>query len=130
MQTIGLRKIFIIVVGLSGVIINAAYGTSLLRAFFAPQYNSAIREILISAIVMEFGWAALLAWVVFKPFERRHILLFTLVPVLLGNVLHSVSQFMESHGSAGAMALNTTIGLLYSGLYVVAFLVGKPNRLG
>ncbi|NOY59553.1 MAG: hypothetical protein GXO75_11595 [Calditrichaeota bacterium] len=128
MNNIRIRRIIIIVVALSGAVINAVYGIGLLREFFNPQYNNAIREILISAIVLEFGWTALLVWVVFKPFERRSILLFTIVPILLGNILHSVNQFGHSGGNAGAIALNTIFGLLYSGLYVVAFLVGKPDN--
>ncbi len=77
MNNIRIRKNIIVIVALSGTIINAVYGIGLLRAFFNPQYNNTIREILISGIVLEFGWTALLFWVIFKPFERRHILQFT-----------------------------------------------------
>ena len=122
-----IKKIIIIAVALSGVIINAAYGISLLREFFAPQYDNAVREILISGITLEFGWAALLGWVVLKPFERRHILLFTIIPILLGNILHSANQFINLHRSVGVVALNVGIGLLFSALYVGAYLLGKSG---
>jgi hypothetical protein len=120
-----IRKSIIIAVALSGAVINAVYCIDLLRAFFDPHLNNAIREIVISAVVLEIGWIALLCWVIVKPFQGRHILLFTIVPVLLGNILHSVSQFMAHSGNASAIALNVVSGLLYSGLYVVAFIAGK-----
>jgi len=110
MKSIQARKIIIIIVALSGAILNVTYGMGLLKAFFDPQYNQAIREILISAIILEFGWTALLLWVIFKPFERRHILLFTIIPIFFGNILHSVSQSMDGSGSAGAFVTNTIFG--------------------
>jgi hypothetical protein len=116
------------VVAFSGALLNVAYGVGLLRAFFDPQYNNTIREILISAIILEFGWAVLLLWVVFRPFERRHILLFTVIPILFGNILHSINQFMDTRGSPGSIVINTLFGLLYSGLYVVAYFSGKPDK--
>ena len=127
MNNIRIRKIIIIVVAFSGAIINTVYGIGLLRAFFNPQYNNAIREILISAIALEFGWAAILLWVVFKPFERRHLLLFTAIPMILGNFLHCMNQFIYSHSGAGAIALNLIVGFVFAGLFVFAFFLGKPN---
>jgi hypothetical protein len=128
MKNIRIRKSVVIAVALSGAVINAVYSVDLLRAFFDPHYNNAIKEIMISAAVLEIGWITLLVWVVIKPFERRHILLFTIVPILLGNILHGVNQFGTHSGNASAIALNTVFGLLYSGLYVGAFLLGKGEN--
>ena len=128
MKNIRIRKSVVIAVALSGAVINTVYSFDLLRAFFDPHYNNAIREIMISAAVLEIGWITLLVWVVIKPFERHHILLFTIVPILLGNILYGVNQFGTHSGNANAIALNTVFGLLYSGLYVVAFLVGKGEN--
>lgn len=128
MKNIKIKKLFVITVALSGAVINTVYSFDLLRAFFDPRYNNAIREIMISAAVLEIGWIALLVWVVIKPFERRQILLFTIIPILLGNILHGVNQFGTHSGNASAIALNTVFGLLYSGLYVVAFIVGKGPK--
>lgn len=122
-----IRKIIIIAVALCGVVINSGYGISLLTAFFNPHNETAIKEILISAIALEFGWAALLIWVILKPFERRAILLFTLIPILLGNFLHSVNQIMESRSNGYSVALNSITGLVVAGLFLFAFVVGKPN---
>jgi uncharacterized membrane protein len=80
---------------------------------------------MILAIVLEIGWAMLLVWVILKPFEKRHILLFTAVPILLGNILHSLNQFGTHFDNFNAIAVNTIFGVLYSGLYVVAFMAGK-----
>lgn len=123
-----IRKSVIIGVALSGVLTNAVYSVDLFRAFFDPYYNNAIREIIISAVVLEIGWIALLVWVIIKPFERRHILLITIVPILLGNILHSVSQFGTHSGNSSAILISTAFGLFYSGLYVVAFIVGKGAK--
>ena len=128
MKNVRIRKAFMITVALSGVILNVAYGTGLLSSFIDPQYNSTLRGILISAIILEFSWAALLLWVVFKPFERRPILLFTIIPILSGNIFHSISQHMDGQGDAGSMALNTVFGLLYAGLYAGAYCLGKPDE--
>jgi ABC-type transporter Mla maintaining outer membrane lipid asymmetry permease subunit MlaE len=50
-----IRKSFIITVALSGAVINTVYSFGILRAFFDPRYNNAIREIMISAAVLEIG---------------------------------------------------------------------------
>jgi hypothetical protein len=128
MKNIKIRKSVIIAVALSGAVLNAVYSIDLLSAFFDPQHNNAIREIMISAIVLEIGWITLLVWVIIKPFERRHILLFTIVPILLGNILHGINQFVTHSGKSSAIALNTAFGVLYSGLYVVAFMAGKGEK--
>lgn len=93
MKSIRIRKSVIIAVALSGAVINTIYSFDLLGAFFDPRYNNAIKEIMISAVVLEIGWITLLVWVIIKPFERRHILLFTIVPILLGNFFHGINQF-------------------------------------
>ncbi|MBC8485642.1 MAG: hypothetical protein ISS28_00600 [Candidatus Cloacimonetes bacterium] len=126
MNNIRIRKIIIVIAALSGTIINAIYGIGLLRVFFNPQYNNTIREILISAIVLEFGWFALLVWVVFKPFERRNILLFTIIPIFFGNILTGINQLMNTSVNMGHFVKNTLFGFLYSGLFFLAYILGKP----
>ena len=126
MKNIQVRKAIIIIVALSGVILNAAYCIGFIRAFFDPQYNFTIRQILVSAIILEFGWMALLLWVVFKPFEARYILLFTIIPIFFGNILTGINQLMDTPGNLGAFVTNMIFGLLYSGLYFFAYSLGKP----
>ena len=108
--------------------LNILYGVTLLNEFFDSQYNGAIREILISAIILEFTWALLLLWVVMNPFERKHILLFTMIPIISGNILHSVSQQMDTHGGYDTVIWNTLFGFFYAGLYAVAFFLGKYDK--
>lgn len=127
MKNLNRRKAFIMGVAISGIVINLVYGSALLRSFFNPHYSSAIREILISAIVLEFGWTALLIWVIFKPVERCPILLFTIIPILLGNIFHSANQFGDHSAGFGSIFLNTLIGFLYSGLHYGAYLSGKSE---
>lgn len=127
MKNLRIRKTFIISVTISGIVLNLVYSSALLRSFFNPQYSSAIREILISAIVLEFGWAAQLVWTIFQPFERCHVLLFTIIPIFFGNILHSINQFGDHSAGLGPVFLNTLIGLLYSGLYYAAYLAGKSE---
>ena len=93
-----------------------------IRAFFDLQYNFAVREILVSAIILEFGWMALLFWVILKPFETRYILLFTIIPTFFGNILTGIKQLMDTLGNLGAFVTNMAFGLLYLGLYFF----GKP----
>ncbi len=123
-----IRKIFIISIAFVGVMINSVYGVELLKEFFNPRYNNEIREILISAIALEFGWAALLAWVIFKPFERRHLLLFTAISMMIGNLLHSINQSIYVDNGAGMMAVNLIPGITFAGIFVLAFFVGKPKK--
>ena len=68
---IRMRKVFIIFVTLSGLIINAIYGIELFRTFLAPQYNHEIKE------------------------------------------------------TIGAIVPNMVFAFFYSGLYVVAYFLGK-----
>jgi hypothetical protein len=125
-QKIG--KACIACVALSGVAINIAYGVELLKALFDPQFNNTVREILISAIALEFGWAALLLWVIGKPCERRHILLFTAIPMIIGNLLHSINQAVNTDIEMTRNAINMAGGLFIAGLFVVAFFLGKPTN--
>jgi len=129
MKNIRIKKAFVTAIALSGVILNAMYGASLLSKFFDPQSESAIREILISAIILEFSWALLLLWVAIKPFAGRHILLFTVIPVLSGNFMHSFSQHIDSTLSYGALVSNSIFGLFYAGLYVVAYHLVKTDAI-
>ncbi len=122
-----IRKTYMIFMVLFGVLINSAYCIDLLKEFFAPQFNNAVREILISAIALEFGWAAMLLWVAFKPFERRHLILFTAMPMIIGNLLHSINQSTYHDGSTGAIAVNLIIGFVLAGLFIFAFFLGDPN---
>ena len=123
-----IRKIIIIGVTLLGIIINSVYGIDLLIKFFDSQISNTLRDVLISAIALEIGWAALLIWAIFKPLERRHVLLFTAIPMMLGNLLHSNNQSMYIDNSAGAIALNLVIGFVFAGVFVFAFFVGKPKK--
>ena len=124
-----IRETIIRFIALIGVVINAVYGIGLLRDFLNPQYTNTIREILISAIALEFGWVIILLWVIFKPFERRHLLIFTAISMIIGNILYCMDQFIYSHGGMGAIALNLIGGLVFTGLFVFAFFLGKPNTL-
>jgi hypothetical protein len=128
MKKQSIREFTIIAVALSGVVINAAYSVDLFRAFFNPHYNNATREIIISAVVFEIGWISLFVWVILKPLERRYILLFSILPILLGNILHGVNQFWSHSGNTSGFAINTIFGLLYSGLFFVAFIAGKDEK--
>ena len=124
-----IRKAYIGCVALSGVIINIVYGVELLKALFDPQFNNTVREILISAIALEFGWAALLLWVIGKPCERRHIVLFTAIPMIIGNLLHSINQSVNTDIGFSGSAINLAGGFFIAGLFVFAFFVGKPNNI-
>jgi predicted MFS family arabinose efflux permease len=123
------RKSLLVAIALSGAVINAFYAIGIVESIFSSQYNSDIKEIMISAAALEIGWITLLVWVILNPFERRHILLFTIVPILLGNILHGVNQLGTHSENLMAIALNTIFGLFYSGLYIVAFMAGKKNNM-
>lgn len=120
-----IKKIIIRAVATSGIIVNVVYGAGLLNTFFTPNLANTTREILISAIALEFGWAALLGWVFFNPCTRCHILLFTSIPILLSNILHSTNQFINFHKSIGMVALNISGGIVYSALFITAYFLGK-----
>jgi hypothetical protein len=123
------RKSLLIAIALSGAVINAFYTIDIVGSIFSSQYNNAIKEIMISAAALEIGWITLLVWMILNPFERRHIILFTIIPILLGNILHGVNQLMTNSENLMAIALNTIFGILYSGLYIVAFMAGKKNNM-
>ncbi len=127
MKSSKLKKGIVIFMALVGVLINASYGIGLFRQFFDPQTGPVVREMVISAIALEFGWASLLIWVIFKPIERRHILLFTAAAMLIGNLLTNIHQLKFADGSMGAMALNLLGGLIFAGLFVGAFFIAKPS---
>jgi len=126
MKSIKTKKAIVIGMALVGVLINVSYGIGLFGQFFDPQIGGDVKQIIISAIALELGWAALLVWVVFKPLERRHILLFTATAMLIGNLLTNVNQLKFAESSVGGIALNLLGGLIFAGLFVLAFFAGKP----
>jgi hypothetical protein len=128
MQSYRLRKLLIIAVALSGAVINLVYAIDILRSIMSVRYDNPTTEMMISAAVMEIGWIALLVWMTLKPFERRHILLVTIVPILLGNILHGLNQVWTHSVSLQAFALNTVFGISYSGLYILAFIAGNEGK--
>lgn len=127
MFTLKTRKNIIRSIAFIGVVINATYASLLLKGLFDPGFDNSVREILISAIALEFGWAAILIWAMLKPIERRHLLLFTAIPLALSNFLHSMNQLVYSYTGAGAIALNFMVGITFAGLFVFAFYLGKPD---
>lgn len=127
MKSIKMKKAIVIGMALVGVLINAAYGIGLFGKFFAAQIGIDVKQIITSAIALELGWAALLVWVVFKPLERRHILLFTAAAMLIGNLLTNIQHVMFADGTMGTLTLNLLGGLIFAGLFVSAFFIAKPN---
>lgn len=115
------RSAYVVCVILFGVGLNAFYGIELWRNFFDPQFNNATREIIISAIALEFGWSALLLWALCKPGERRHILLMTAIPIAMGNLLHSLNQSIYAHTEPTEIVMNLAIGGVVVGSFVLAF---------
>jgi hypothetical protein len=122
-----LRKAYTILIILIGVTINVVYAIELLGELFAPQTTNSVHEILISAITLQFGWAAMLFWVAFDPFERRHILLFTALPMVIGNLLFSINQFVNTDVEITEIVLNLTVGIFVAGMFVLAFFLGNPG---
>ena len=119
------KKYFIIFVALSGIILNSLYGIELLTAFFDPIQSSEIRKVLVSAIVLEFGWIALLIWMAFDPFKRRDILLLSIIPILFGNILHNIDLILLERSNMIEVVINLAFGIFYSGVYLFAYILGK-----
>lgn len=126
MKSIKIKRAIVIGMALVGVLINVSYSIGLFRQFFDANISGEMKKIIISAIVLELGWAALLVWVVFKPLERRHILLFTAAAMLAGNLLTNIQQVMFADGTLRTMTLNLLGGLILAVLFVLAFFAGKP----
>jgi hypothetical protein len=124
---INIRRGFVRMILLTGIMINAAYGFGLLQQFFTASASSNIREPLIVGISLEFAWAALLLWALFSPFERRYILLFTAFAMLTANVLHSFTQFFYISAGVGSVMLNLIMGIVISAIFVSAFFVAKAE---
>jgi len=122
------RKACIIFIVFVGIAINIVYGIELLDELYAPQTTDTVREILISAITLQFGWAAMLLWVAFSPFERRHIILFTALTMVSGNLLYSIDQSIHTEAKVAEIALNLVIGIFIAALFVLAFFLSRPNR--
>jgi len=133
-----IRKAYVVCVILFGISLNAIYGIELWGNFFDPQFNNATREIIISAMALEFGWAALLLWTLFKPGQRRHIVLMTAIPIAIGNLLHSINQSLYAHTETAVIAQNLAIGGVVVGLFALAFFLSpkchsslaKPDKSG
>ncbi len=124
-----IRRGFVFIIMLAGVMINSVYGVSLLSRYVMMKKTGEFREILISGISLEFAWAALLLWALFRPFERRYVLIFTAMAMLTANILHSLDQFFVSDAGICSAALNLIIGMTISALFVIAFFIAKLNTV-
>ncbi len=123
------RRLFVRATLFIGVLITAGYGTEMLVQFITTPFSVEIKEILISGISLEFAWTTLLLWALFKPFDRRHVLLFTAIAMLATNSLYSFNQMLFSGSSIGTVALNLTAGMVFSGLFVLAFVLARPKSM-
>jgi hypothetical protein len=122
-------KACVLCVILFGAVINMFYGFALVKEFFALQLNDSVREILISAIALEFGWAVLLLWALGDPCARRHVVLLTAIPMLIGNLFHSLNQALFAGGTPMEIVANLLIGTAVAGLFVLAFVFSSPLML-
>ena len=123
-----MAKLAVTGVALSGMLLNGLYGIQLTRTLADPTISAGMRDVAISAIALEFSWAVLLGWAALRPIERRDVILVTVLPILLGNVLHTAFQLAGHEASPVAAAINIAVGLVYAGLYVAAYLMAKPGR--
>ncbi|MBD3386010.1 hypothetical protein GF407_13925 [candidate division KSB1 bacterium] len=124
-----IRRGFVSMIMLAGVMINSVYTVSMLSRYVMKKETDEFREILVSGISLEFAWAALLLWALFRPFERRYVLLFTAFAMLTANVLHSLDQLFFAGAGIGRAVLNLSVGMAVSGLFVIAFFVSRPNTM-
>lgn len=120
-----LCKIFIIITALTGIIINLIYGFDLLRQFFAEPIDTNVQEILISAISLEIGWTILLILVVIKPFEMHFLLLYTAIPMILGNILHNIALVKYTDTAISSIMLNFIAVLLFAQFFILAYFLGE-----
>jgi hypothetical protein len=121
------KKILLVGTAAFGILINALYGIGLTASFFDSQLEASVRDVLISAIALEWGWTVLLVSVLFQPFEKRFLLLFTAVPMILGNLFHSLQEILFANPDPAAILLNTVVGLSIAGWFVAAYFLGKPS---
>jgi len=122
------RKLFVAGMALCGAAVNGLYCLGLFKAYLDPNSTEAVREIIISALAPSLGWCTLLVWAALKPFERRHILLFAIVPMVTGNLLHSLRLGQDPGGSVAGLALNASGGLIFVVLFAAAFALSATRR--
>jgi uncharacterized membrane protein YfcA len=93
--------------------------------FHTPQYEWAMRLI----ASLGFAWTALLFWAARKPLERKEVLLFTVVPLMLGAFSATAYGFITSTIPARFFALFTVVTLTMCPFYIVVFLgAGKLQQ--
>ena len=122
------QKRLIQAMALAGIALNFIYGAGLLYSFFSLRFSNEIKEILISAIALEFGWAALLTRAVVRPLESRHLLFFTGISMMFGNLLLSIHQWLHLGNSTGAIATHLLLGTVVAGLFVLTCFISQPLR--
>jgi hypothetical protein len=64
-----------------------------------PDPTTELRFVLVAGMTLMWGWTVLLVWGFFKPIERRLILFFTAVPVVLGYFLGELVVFVQGYSS-------------------------------
>jgi hypothetical protein len=73
------------------------------------------RSALATGAALMFGWTCLLLWANARPFERKGILILTVVPVILGLALATLYGFMENYiPLRGALSVWVFQGVLSS----------------
>lgn len=74
-----------------------------------------------------FGWTILLLWGAFKPIERRSVLLFTIIPVVLGLVITEILVDLVFLGALLIFQLSVIIPLFVIA-YILSFLLYRQSK--
>lgn len=98
--------------------INFFYTFELIDAFFKVDVNPDTQEYLISAIALEVSWILLFIWFILEPCERKDILLLTIIPMIIANILHNYTlEFVDF--ILNIVFLGFFISLYFIGYYLL-----------
>jgi len=114
-----LRHLYLILIGVSGFIINSVYAYDTSVFLFSEHTAELTKEIYISAFAMQVSWAILFFWYLFSPYKRRIVLLISLVPMIIANTLFSLTLRIEQ------MLSNTLVLMVFIAVHISGYLLAQ-----
>lgn len=111
---------FLIILTIS---INIYYTIDLINSFFQKSLSLDNKDYIISAIALEVSWILLMVWFMLNPIQRKDILILTIVPMIIANILNNYNLELFD------FLLNLSLLSLFISLYLLGYYLLREIKI-
>jgi|GEM_PF-5382486 hypothetical protein len=84
------KKCHVYFTGICGLLINLVYALIFFVEIISGGFALPEKQVLISALSLEISWVFIFIWFIKNPGKRRGILLISLIPMIIANILNTM----------------------------------------